>query len=140
MAQLKTRPNKASVKDFLGQVDDPQKRADCRRIGSMMRDATGSVAKMWGSNIVGYGRYSYSNTAGKNLEWMLTGYSPRKQAISVYIMSGFSEFDELLGRLGKFKTGKSCLYIKRLADVDEDALAELIRASVLRMRQTYETR
>ena len=94
---------------------------------------------MWGSSIVGYGRYRYSNTAGKNFEWMLTGYSPRKQALTVYIMCGFKPFAALMAKLGKYKTGKSCLYIKRLDDVDEQVLETLIDRSVRRMRQTYET-
>lgn len=94
---------------------------------------------MWGSSIVGYGRYRYSNTAGKDFEWMLTGYSPRKQALTVYIMCGFEPFAALMAKLGKYKTGKSCLYIKRLDDVNEKVLATLIDRSVRRMRQTYET-
>lgn len=140
MAELKTRATRASVTDFLRSVADTKKRADCRKIGRMMREATGSRPRMWGSSIVGYGSYSYSNTAGDNSEWMLTGYSPRSRAISVYIMSGFTGFDEMLERLGKFSTGKSCLYIKCLADVDEAILEKLIRASVARMRQKHDTR
>ncbi len=140
MAELKTKPGGASVTRFLDELDDPGRRADCRKIGRMMRAATGSRPKMWGSSIVGYGSYSYSNTAGKDFEWMLTGYSPRKRAISVYIMSGFSDFGAELERLGKHSTGKSCLYIKRLADVDEGVLETIIRDSVAKLRRTYETR
>ena len=94
---------------------------------------------MWGGSIVGYGTYRYSNTAGKNFEWMLTGYSPRKQALTVYIMCGFKPFEALMKKLGKYKTGKSCLYIRHLDDVDEGVLETLITKSVERMRQNYET-
>jgi hypothetical protein len=139
MAELKTRPGGASVTGLLGGLDDPRTRADCKKIGTMMREATGSRPKLWGSSIVGYGSYSYSNTAGKGFEWMLTGYSPRKRAISVYIMTGFSEFGAELARLGKHRTGKSCLYIRRLADVDEAVLGKIIRESVARLRRRYDT-
>ena len=94
---------------------------------------------MWGSSIVGYGCYRYSNTAGKDFEWMLTGYSPRKQALTVYIMCGFEPFKPLMSRLGKYKTGKSCLYIKRLEDIDEKVLEKLITESIKTMRKRYET-
>ena len=140
MAELKTRPTKASVTEFINGIDDKQKRADARTVASMMRRATGSRARMWGDSIVGYGSYKYTNTAGKDFEWMLTGFSPRKQALTHYIMPGFSKYESLLSRLGKYKTGKSCLYIKRLSDVNERVLEQLIGQSVKHMRQTYETR
>ncbi len=140
MAELKTRPTKASVTKFINGIDDKQKRTDARSVASMMRRATGSRARMWGDSIVGYGSYKYTNTAGKDFEWMLTGFSPRKQALTLYIMPGFSKYESLLSRLGKYKTGKSCLYIKRLSDVNERVLEQLIGQSVKHMRQTYETR
>ena len=139
MAELKTKPSKASVTDFIGQIDDPQKKADARKVAAMMRKATGKRAKMWGTSIVGYGTYEYSNTAGKQIEWPITGFSPRKQALTVYIMPGFSMFGPLMKKLGKYKTGKSCLYIKRLSDVDETVLQKLIDGGVKRMRKAYET-
>ena len=139
MTALKTRPTQASVKAFVDAIDDPDKRRDARKVAALMRKATGKPARMWGPSIVGYGKYRYTNTAGKDFEWMLTGYSPRKQALTVYIMSGFGEYADLLGVLGKFKTGKSCLYIKRLSDVDVAVLEKLIRASVADMRRRYET-
>ena len=92
---------------------------------------------MWGASIVGYGSYHYRYASGREGEWFLTGFSPRKQNISVYIMPGFGSFDRLLGKLGKYKTGKSCLYIKRLADVDEKVLDRLIDESVGHMRRKY---
>ena len=140
MTELKTKPTKESVKVFIDGIEDDQKRADARRVASMMRRATGSRAKMWGPSIVGYGTYKYENTKGKNNEWMLTGFSPRKQALTVYIMPGFSHFERLMAKLGKYKTGKSCLYIKRLSDVNEKVLEQLIGRSVQHMRKNYETR
>ena len=105
----------------------------------MMRRATGKRAKLWGSSIVGYGRYHYRYDSGRSGESMLTGYSPRKQAMTVYIMPGFDAYGSLLKRLGKHKVSKSCLYIRRLSDVDEDVLEELITKSVVVMRDRYET-
>ena len=139
MAELKTRPTRASVTTFINGIGDKQKTADAKKIAAMMRRATGSRARMWGESIVGYGSYRYANTAGKNFEWPLTGFSPRAQALSVYIMAGFTRFGPLMKKLGKHKIGKSCLYIKRLSDVDEDVLEQLISASVARMREVYET-
>ena len=137
MAELKTKASKASVTEFLNNVDDKQKRADCKKIGKMMRDATGNRARMWGASIVGYGEYDYTYKSGHSGTWPITGYSPRAQNISVYIMAGFKKFDPLMKKLGKYKTGKSCLYIKRLEDVDQAVLARLIRESVREMRRIY---
>lgn len=139
MAELKTRPTTASVTAFIDAIDDKQRKADVKKVAAMMRKATGSRAKMWGGSIVGYGKYRYSNSAGKDFEWMLTGFSPRAQSLSIYIMSGFSGFESLMKKLGKYKTGKSCLYVKRLDDVDEDVLQKLIDASVAKMRKRYDT-
>jgi len=140
MAELKTRPTKASVSDFVNAIEDAQKRADARKVAAMMRAATGTRAKMWGTSIVGYGTYQYTNTVGKNFEWPITGFSPRKQALTIYIMPGFSHFDALMKKLGRYKTGKSCLYIKWLSDIDEKVLQKLIDGSVKRMRKAYKTK
>ncbi len=140
MAELKTKPTRASVATFINSVDERQRRADSRKVATMMRKATGKRAKMWGTSIVGYGTYQYTNTAGDGFEWPITGFSPRKQALTIYIMPGFSHFDTLMKKLGKYKTGKSCLYIKRLSDVDEKVLQRLIDASVKRMRKAYKTK
>ncbi|MEM8815381.1 MAG: DUF1801 domain-containing protein [Pseudomonadota bacterium] len=140
MAELKTRPNKTSVSAFVAGIDDAQKRSDARKVASMMRKATGARARMWGASIVGYGVYEYQQRSGQPAEWMLTGYSPRKQALTVYIMPGFEAFAPLMNKLGKYKTGKSCLYIKRLGDVDEAVLEKLIEGSVKLMRKRYKTR
>ena len=140
MAENKTKPNTASVSKFLDAIDDKEKRSDAKKIAAMMRRATGKRAKMWGTNIVGYGSYHYKYDSGREGDYMITGFSPRKQALSIYIMPGFSSFGTLMKRLGKHKTGKSCLYIKRLSDVDESVLEELIDKSVRLMRKKYPTK
>ncbi len=140
VAENKTKPGKASVTEFINRIDDKQKRSDVKRIAAMMREATGSRAKMWGSSIIGFGSYHYKYASGREGDFMVTGLSPRKQAVTVYIMPGFGQFQPLMQKLGKYKTGKSCLYIKRLSDVDEKVLQRLIVASVKYMRQNYETR
>jgi hypothetical protein len=137
MAELKTRETKASVTAFLNSIEDRRKRADCKLIAKMMREATGKRARMWGSAIVGYDRYDYRYASGRSGTFMITGFSPRAQNIAVYIMPGFSKFGPLLAKLGKHSTGKSCLYIKRLADVDQKVLAQLITKSVQAMRRKY---
>lgn len=137
MAELKTQANQASVTEFLKTIDDKQKRADCRAIAKMMRDATGKRAKMWGAAIVGYDKYDYEYASGRSGTFMITGFSPRAQNISIYIMPGFSKFSGLMKKLGKYKTGKSCLYIKKLDDVDNKVLARLIEESVQVMRRRY---
>ena len=136
MAELKTKPTQASVTEFLAGIDSAR-RADCKRIGRMMRSATGKRAKMWGASIVGYGSYDYRYASGKSGTFMETGYAPRAQNIAIYVMPGFKPFTAQLKRLGKHKTGKSCLYIKRLGDVDEAVLDDLIHESVAEMRRRY---
>jgi hypothetical protein len=137
MAELKTKETKASVTEFLNGVKDRQKRADVKAIAKMMRDATGKRARMWGSSIVGYDHYDYQYASGRSGTFMMTGFSPRAQNIAVYIMPGFSQYGALLKKLGKHSTGKSCLYIKRLSDVNEKVLAQLIERSVKDMRRKY---
>ena len=137
MAELKTKETKASVSAFLNAIEDRQKRADCRAISKLMREATGKRAKMWGGSIVGFDKYDYKYASGRSGTFMVTGFSPRAQNITVYIMPGFKKFSALMSKLGKVKTGKSCLYIKRLADVDQKILARLIRDSVKEMRRIY---
>ena len=139
MAENKTRATIASVTEFINSIEDRQKRADARKVAAIMRRVTGKRAKMWGSSIVGYGTYHYKYESGREGDFMITGFSPRKQALTVYIVAGFRRFDTLMGKLGKYKTGKSCLYIKRLSDVDEKVLEQLIDRSVKYMRKNYET-
>lgn len=130
MAALKTRPNDESVVVFLNGIEDLQQRRDSFTVCEMMQDVTGALPTMWGDSIVGFGRCTYKYASGQEGEWMLTGFSPRKRSLTLYIMSGFSRYAALLERLGKHTTGKSCLYIKRLEDVDLGVLRELIEASV----------
>lgn len=140
VAENKTRPGRQSVTAFVNGIDDKQKRADVKKVAAMMRKATGARATMWGSAIVGYGQYHYQYASGQEGDFMLTGYSPRKQALTVYIIPGFKPFESLMKKLGKYKTGKSCLYLKRLSDVDEAVLERLISESVNHMRKKYETK
>lgn len=139
MAELKTKKDSASVAEFLGKIDDRQKLVDCKTIAKMMREATGKRAKMWGTSIVGFDSYDYVYKTGHSGSAALTGFSPRAQNISIYIMPGFSKYQAIMSKLGKYKTGKSCLYIKRLADVDEKLLSKLISGSVREMRRRYKT-
>lgn len=132
MAETKTKVNDADVEAFIDKIEDGQQRADSSALLSIFTEITSEQAKMWGSSIIGFGQYHYkSERSSQEGDWMLTGFSPRKQNISLYIMPGFAEYDELLGKLGKHKTGKSCLYIKSLADVDIDVLKELIGKSYI---------
>jgi hypothetical protein len=137
VAANKTKPTKLSVSSFIDAIDDPRKKADVRKVAAMMRRATGKRAKMWGSSIVGYGEYHYKYASGREGDWALTGFSPRKQNLVVYIMPGFDGFAELMRQLGKYKTGKSCLYLNKLDDVDHDVLEKLIAESVKVMRKRY---
>lgn len=140
MAENKTKPNKTSVTAFINSIGDEQRRRDVKKVAGMMREATGSRARMWGENIVGYGQYHYKYDSGREGDFMVTGFSPRKQALTLYVIPGFEHFETLMSKLGKYKTGKSCLYIKRLSDVDEKVLKRLIVASVKYMRKNYETK
>ena len=136
MAELKTQKNDASVEDFLNGVSDERKRNDSFAILDLMRDVTGDEPAMWGTSIVGFGSYRYKYASGREGEWMVTGFSPRKQNLTLYIMSGFDNYDSLLSDLGKYKTGKSCLYINKLDDVDLATLRDLIEQSVAHMAET----
>ena len=133
MAQLKTAPTGESVAEFIGGIENDQTRQACLVLAEMMAEVTGSPAEMWGTSIVGFGRYHYTYASGREGDWMITGFAPRKQALTLYIMAGFDEYDDLMARLGKHTTGKSCLYIKKLADVDLDVLRELVARSAVHM-------
>ena len=136
MAELKTQPNDQNVEEFLNGVDNEKKRQDSFAILELMGQVTGSEPKMWGDSIIGFGSYHYKYASGREANWFLTGFSPRKQSLTLYIMSGFDQYDELLSKLGKYSTGKSCLYIKVLEDVDQDVLRELVSKSVEHMAAT----
>ena len=133
MAELKTKLNDASVTDFLNKIEDKEKRADSFEILKLMKQVTKLEPKMWGSSIIGFGSYHYKYASGREGDWMLTGFSPRKQNLTIYIMSGFDRYDELLKKFGKHSIGKGCLYIKRLSDVDKKVLKKLITQSVKAM-------
>ena len=137
MAELKTKATKQGVSDFLNAIDNKKKRADCRVVAKMMREATAKRAKMWGTSIVGFGSYDYKYASGHSGTWPIIGFSPRSQNLTIYIMPGFSNFDKLMKRLGKYKSGKSCLYIKSLEDVDQKILKALIEGSVKQMKRKY---
>jgi len=135
MAELKTVKNDQPVDLFLQKVEDPNKRQDSYTILEMMENITGEKAKMWGDALVGFGDIHYKYASGRQGDWMLTAFSPRKQNLTLYIMSGFDQHAELLSRLGKYKTGKGCLYINRLSDVDQNVLRELIQESVALLKE-----
>jgi hypothetical protein len=130
MAELKTKPNENSVEDFLNSVEDEKKRGDSFTVLKLMKEITKADPIMWGPSIVGFGNYHYKYKSGRKGDWFLTGFSPRKQNLTLYIMPGFSRFEELLEKLGKYKTGKGCLYINKLEDVDMATLRELVKQSV----------
>ncbi|MBI5350392.1 MAG: DUF1801 domain-containing protein [Chloroflexi bacterium] len=136
MAELKTKLNKASVEKFLNGIKDETKRKDAFAILKLMQKVTKEKPKMWGSSIVGFGSYHYKYASGREGDWMLIGFSPRVQRLTLYIMPGFERYDALLKKLGKHKTGKSCLYINALEDVDAKVLEKLIEESVKVMRKS----
>ena len=130
MAELKTKPNKQKVVDFLNLIEDKQEREDSFSICEIMKSLSKDDPVMWGSSIVGFGTYHYKYASGREADWMKIGFSPRKQAITLYIMTGFDSYESLLKKLGKYKTGKSCLYIKRLDDIDIEILKEIVKQSI----------
>ncbi len=129
----KTLPTGASVADFLAAVPDAVRRADCLALQQMMQAATQEPAVMWGTAIVGFGRYCYVYASGQSGDWPIVAYSPRKGDLSVYLMPGFEGRSDLLQRLGPHKTGKTCLYLKRLAGLDLAVLQQLIDDAVAAM-------
>lgn len=137
MAELKTKLNDSSVEDFLNAIEDEQKRTDSFELLKMMEEISGEPAKMWGTNIVGFGTYHYVYASGREGDWMLSGFSPRKASISVYLMAGFEQLSDELASLGKHKVGKGCLYIKSLGDIDEKHLRKMIKKSIAIMKKRY---
>lgn len=133
--EIKTKMNDASVTKFINGVADEQKRKDSLEILKLMNQITKEEPKMWGSSIVGFGSYRYKGKSGREGDWMLIGFSPRKQNLTLYLMHGMDKHADLLKKLGKFTTGMGCLYIKRLDDVDRKVLKELVQASVKRMKE-----
>ena len=136
-AENKTRETGASVADFLAAVEHPTRRADALKLDAIFREVTGWRPRMWGPSIVGYGAFHYIYASGREGDSPATGFSPRKANLVVYIMPGYAEFAPLLADLGKHRLGKSCLYITRLADIDEAVLRRLIRAGLDDLAQLY---
>jgi nucleoid DNA-binding protein len=130
MAELKTKETAESVSAFLDNIADAGRREDCRKVVDIMRSVTKEEPKMWGGSIVGFGRYHYKYESGREGEWPITGFSPRKGDLTLYIMGGFDQVSNLMKNLGKYKTAKSCLYIKKLSDVDLVVLRKLVAQSV----------
>ena len=141
MAELKTKKTNASVTKFIAAVEDEKKRKDCKELLKLFKNATGMKPKMWGTSIIGFGSYHYkSERSCQEGDWPLTGFSPRKANISIYIMPGFKNYQNLLTKLGKHKVSKgSCLYIKKLEDIDTKLLTKLIKDSVKVMQKRYTT-
>ncbi|MCA9565572.1 MAG: DUF1801 domain-containing protein [Myxococcales bacterium] len=136
---MKTTPTTQSVTEFINGVEDDQKRSDCLALAELMTEATGCEPTMWGPSIIGFGSYHYKYESGREGDWFITGFSPRKANLTVYIMQGFGDYEALLDKIGKHKTGKSCLYLKSLANIDMAALRTLIVRSVEYIRETYPT-
>lgn len=137
VSDLKTTPNSGDVDAFLKSVENETRRNDAFMLLDLFKNITRCEPQMWGSSIVGFDRYSYQNSKGKEQQWMITGFSPRKQSITLYIMQGFDGYEKYLAKLGKVKTSKSCLYINRLSDIDMSALNSFLTITVADMREKY---
>ena len=137
MTENKTKESDASVDAFLDAVENDERRTDCKTLLNLMAEVTGSEPRMWGSSMIGFGSYHYRYASGREGDWFITGFSPRKKALTLYIMPGFDGYDDLMGRLGKHTSGKACIYVRRLDDIDLEVLKEMVLASVLHMRAQY---
>jgi len=137
MSEPKTGKTAAIVDEFLAGVFHEKRREDCRAVVEIMREITGEEPAMWGDSLIGFGSYHYTYETGREGDWPLTGVSPRKQSLTIYIMTGFERYEQLMARLGKYKTGKSCLYVNKLEDVHLPTLRKLVDRSVKVMRKRY---
>ncbi len=137
MSENKTREGDENVQEFLNGVEGEQKRIDSFVLLELMKEVTGEEPRIWGGNIVGFGRYHYQYESGREGDWFLTGFAPRKKSLSIYIMPGFDNYHNLLEKLGSPKTGRSCLYLNSLEDVEMEVLRKLVRRSVEDMREKY---
>lgn len=138
--ELKTKENTASVDDFIQSIKDETKRKDCTTLVKLFKQVAKEKPKMWGTSIIGFGNYVYESPAtGRQGDWYITGFSPRKQNLTLYIMTGFAPYTALLKKLGKHKTGGCCLYINKLADVDEKLVKELLTDSYGVMKKKHST-
>ncbi len=139
MSDLKTKANQQSITAYLNTIEPQKKREDSFAILALMQEVSGEAPQMWGDTIIGFGRYHYKYASGREGDWFLAGFAPRKQNLTLYIMSGFDGYDELMSKLGKHSIGKSCLYIKKLEDIDLAILRQLIAQSIAHMKQTNPT-
>jgi len=135
MSTLKTQPNDQSVESYIEKITPNQRRADCQQILDLMYDIVKVKPVMWGDSIVGFGTYHYKYASGREGDWFLAGFASRKQSITIYLMNGVEKQSELLARLGKWKAGKGCLYIKRLSDINVEVLKEVIQHSVEKLKE-----
>jgi len=135
MAENKTKATAKSVPDFINSIEDPGRRKDCLAISALMEDLSGSKPRMWGESMVGFGDYRYKYASGREGDWFLVGFSPRKQNLTLYIMGYLEFYTDILEGLGKFKHGKGCLYIKKLEDIDLEVLKTLISTSIKRLKE-----
>jgi hypothetical protein len=138
VAELKTKPTSVTARSFIKEVADEGRRSDCELLLALMKTLTGKKATMWGKAIVGFGSYHYRYNSGREGDWFVTGFSPRKRDLTIYIMPGFDNYPEIMARLGNYRLGKSCLYVKRLDDIDRGALGDLIQASLVDMARMYD--
>lgn len=137
MAKNKTQPTTMTASAFLNAIDDEDRRRDCKTIAKLLREISGKRSVMWGTSIIGYGQYHYKYASGREGDSFRIGFSPRKQDITIYIMPGYTDFGHILAKLGKHKKGKSCLYIKRLSDVNMTVLKRLLKAGWKDMQKRY---
>lgn len=138
MAEIKTKPTKESVTKFLKSIEPKEKRLDSLALLKLFKEATGEKPVMWGTSIVGFGKYHYkSERSRQEGDWPLIGFSPRKQNLTLYILLGFTDFSDLLEKLGKHKTSKGCLYLHKLSNVNMKVLTQLIKKSFLAMKKMY---
>jgi Domain of unknown function (DU1801) len=137
MAELKTKPTSQDAAAFINGISAPELKKDCNTLLQLMKKATGEKPVLWNNSIVGFGMYEYKNKSGKGGRWFITGFSPRKQNLTIYIMPGFERYNELMAQLGKYKTGVSCLYVNSLAAVDMEVLRQLVQQSYTYMKQQY---
>jgi len=140
MAEMKTKPTKVSVEKFLNGIADETRREDCFKVAQMMEEITGEKPVMWGPSIVGFGSFHYKYASGREGDWPIAAFSPRKQDLTVYILPGLASYSDLMQQLGKYRSAKSCLYIKRLSDVHVPTLKKLIRQSIKTMKQIVKER
>jgi hypothetical protein len=139
MAELKTKPTQQSVTDYLDAIPDEKRRRECYTVLELMKKVAQEEPRMWGDSMVGFGSYHYKYASGHEGDAFLTGFASRKNALTVYILAGFEGYSELMAKLGTYKTGRSCLYIKKLEDIDLAILEKLVSQSVEHMRRTNPT-